>query len=212
MHDLRGEAPYLHEVADDRKGTRFLQSGPIDDEILCQTHEAMTQGADRYGIEFCRRVAAEVPQNGRRSQVRNPQPDQLVRFACLNVWRFCASKYGRGLGVLGPYGRILQDVTFNKSLEFPDLILARNHLRVDASVEATMAIAPFPVRLAELRFWLFVLSGVQFFLKLDKRILRGANDGFLANFADPVTLVQLDPTLVHDVPILKTLMGNMVGR
>ena len=211
MLDLRGEDHYLHEVSQDQKGTKFLQSGPIDDQILCFAHEQQTQAADRYGIEFCRRVIAKVPQNGVRAHVPNRNPDLLVRFACLMVWRHCISKYGRGIGALGPYGEQLRAAVFDNVGELPMLFLARNHVRLDSQNEATIAIAPFPVRLAEVRCWLFSVSGVQFYLKLDKRTLPGESGGFVANGADPVTLLQLDPMLTQNVPILQSLMTNMVA-
>lgn len=212
MLDLRGQDSYLHEVTDDRKRTRFLQSGPIDDQIFCLRHEGLTQRADRYGIDFCRRAHELVPQNGLRGTVPNPDPDLLVEFACLMVYRFCISKYGTGVGALGPYGSKLQEIVFADTLVYPMLFLARNHLRVDGQTEATIAIAPFPVRLGGIRCWLFCVSGVQFFLKLDQRPLPGERDGFAANKANPVMLLQLDPMLTRDVPILQQLMSNMAAR
>lgn len=212
MVDLRGDDPHLHEVTKDRKGTRFLQTGPIDDQILCQSHEQQTQTADRYGIEFCRRVIAEVPQDGATAQISNPDPDMLVRFACLMIWRYCISKYGRGIGSLGPYRNQLQAAVFNDARDLPVMLLARNHLRLDGKIESQLAIAPFPVRLAKVRCWLFSVSGVQFFLKLDKRSLPGESEGFAANGANPVTLLQADPMLTQNVPILRDLMTNMTAR
>lgn len=212
MADLRGDDSYIHEIAQDRKGTRFLQSGPIDDSILCASHEHATQAADRYGIEFCRRVIAEVPQDGVRAQVPNPDPGLLVRFACLNIWRHCISKYGPGIGALGPFGRQLEAAIFCNAGELPLLLLARNHLRINHETESTIAIAPFPVRLGEIRFWLFSFSGVQFYLKLDKRRSPGNSEELAANDADPATILQLDPMLVKNVPLLETLMANMVAR
>ena len=212
MGDLRGESPYLHEVTDSMKGTKFLQSGPIDNSILCLRHEQQTQSADKYGIEFCRRVFDQVSQNGVRAQVSNPDPNLLVRFACLTVWRFCISKHGRGNGALGPYGELLRTAIFDSSGELPMMFLARNHLRLDHQNESTVAIAPFPIRLVGIRFWLFCVSGVQFYLKLDKRPLPGDWERFAANGADPATLLQLDPMLTRDVPILQEMMTNMVAH
>ena len=212
MHDLRSGDPFLHEVTQDRIGTRFLQSGPVDNQILCLAHEQQTQVPDRYGIEFCRRVITEVPQNGQRAMVSNPKPELLVRFACLSVWRHCVSKYGQGIGALGPYGEQLRAVVFDNSSETPILYLARNHMRVNGTTESTIAIPPFQVRLAAVRCWLFSFSGVQFYLKLDQRALPGEHEGFAANGADPVTLLQLDPMLAQDIPIMQSLMVNMLAR
>ena len=212
MKDLSGKDPHLHEVTENRNGTKFLQSGPFDDQILCLAHEQQTQAADRYGIEFCRRVIAEVPQNGARAQVKNSNPDLLVRFACLNIWRYCVSKYGPGIEKLGPYGKQLQAAVFDEIHDLPLLFLSRNHLKMDSETESTMAIAPFPVRLGDVRCWLFSVSGVQFYLKLDKRPLPGENEGFAANGADPVTLLQLDSMLTQNVPILRRMLANMVAR
>ena len=212
MFDIRGDEPYLHTVTQDQMGTKFSQSGPIDDQILCLLHEQQTEDADRYGIEFCRRVIAEVPQNGERALVQNSNPDLLVRFACLIVWRHCISKHGPGICALGPYGQQLQTAIFDDVSRLPILYLARNHLRMDNQTESTIALAPFPVRLADVRCWLFSVSGVQFYLKLDKRSLPGDGESFAANGADPVTLLQLGPTLAHNVPILQSMMANMVLR
>ena len=212
MADFRGKAPYLHMVCDDQKGTEFLQSGIIDDQILCLRHEKQTQSADKYGIEFCRRVIAEIPQNGVRAQLSNPNPNLLVRFACLMTWRHCISRHGPGIRALGPYGEKLRAAIFDDSRWFPMMFLARNHLKMDSNTEATLAIAPFPIRLADVRCWLFSISGVLFYLKLDQRSLPGEREGFAANGADPVTLLQLDSMLTQNVPILQSLMTNMLAR
>jgi hypothetical protein len=213
MSDLRGpDDGYLHEIAQSRKGTKFLQSGPFYKGILCLDHERMTQAADKYAIEFCRRVFATVPQGGQRAMVPNPNPGLLVRFACQTVWRMAVSEFGRGEESLGRYAEQLRDVVFSGSDALPLLFLARNHLTVGGRAEATLAIAPFPVRLGDVRCWLFSVSGVQFYLKLDRRSLPGERDGFAANESDPVALLKLDSREAHETPILHELMRNATAR
>lgn len=213
MHDLRGNGgQYVHEIAHGRVGTKYLQSGPIDKGILCLAHEQLTQEADKYGAEFCRRILATVPQGGPRAQVPNPQPDLLVKFACQTVWRMAVSKHGLGEQTLGPYAPQLREMIFAGSGWQPLVFLARNHLTVERREEAKLAIAPFPVRLGSVRCWLFSVSGVQFYVKLDQRLLPGESDGFAANGADPVTLMQLDRMEAHQAPILKELMRDAANQ
>ena len=210
MLDLRGKDPYLHQVVDDQMGTRYQQSGPIDTSILCAKHEAATQLPDKYAIEFCRAVARLVPQVGFDGYIENPKPELLTRFACLTVWRFCVSQVGRGKSSLGNYGPLLESIALGEGEEHPTLLLCRNHLRATTSTEATMAIAPFPTRLEGVRVWLFVVSGVQFYLKLDRRMYPANGEQFAANKSNPVRLFELPPVLAHEAPILKGLLSNML--
>ena len=213
MHDLKGQDDQsVHEISEGRTGTRFLQSGPIGKGILCLAHEQMTQEPDKYGAEFCRRVLSTVPQGGVRALVSNPKPDLLVKFACQTIWRMAVSKHGRGEEALGPYAANLREVVFAGSNRHPLLFLARNHLTVEHRSEATLAIAPFPIRLGSVRCWLFSISGVQFYLKLDQRQLPGERDGFAANGADPVMLIQLDQREAHETPILQGIMRNAARK
>lgn len=210
MLDLKGGDPYLHQVIDDQKGTRYQQSGPIDNSILCAKHESATQVPDKYAVEFCRGVANSIPQFGYDGYVENPKPDLLTRFACLTVWRFCVSRVGRGKSSLGPYGSDLEKIALGDLNDHPILLLCRNHLRAAHSTEATMAIAPFPTRLGDVRVWLFVVSGVQFYLKLDRRPYPANGDQFAANNSNPVRLFELPAVLAHEAPILKGLLSNMI--
>ncbi len=210
MLDLKGPDPFIHQVVDDQMGTRYQQSGPIDNSILCAKHEAATQLPDKYAIEFCRSVARSVPQVGFDGYVRNPKPELLTRFACLTVWRFCVSQVGRGKAALGPYAPVLEKIALGEVDNHPVLLLCRNHLRATNTTEATMAIAPFPTRLDGVRVWLFVISGVQFYLKLDRKPYPANGEQFAANKSDPVRLFELPAILAHEAPILKGLLSNMI--
>ena len=209
MKDLRGDGPYVHEIADDRHGTRYLQSGPIDSLILCNEHEKMTQKADKYAVEFCRKVTNSIPQIGFDGYVENSKPELLAQFVCQTVWRFTASRFGRGLSALGPYEKILRGCVFENVQESPRFLLSRNHLRATHSTEATMTIAPFPNRMGDVRIWLFVISGVQFYLKLDRRPFPANGEEYSANLSNPVRLFELQAQLAHEVPVLQKILGNM---
>ena len=185
MKDVKGEGSYLHEVRDSLDGTRFLQNGPWDRDLLCDIHERMTQDADDYGIEFCRRVVAEITQDDGQRSIVNANPKLLAKFVYQTIWRFCASRLGRGATALGPYCKMIENSLFGDIwVEFP-VLASRNHLRLPDGSESTLVIAPFPTRLGKWRFWLFAVGGVHFFIKLDKRPLPGDLTDCLAGGANP---------------------------
>ena len=212
MLDVRGTDSYLHQIEIDRDGTTFLQNGLWDSNILCATHEECTQNADKFAVEFCRNVVAEIPQVSGTPQTMRAKPDLLEKFAYQTIWRFCASQKGRGLGVLGPYGRAIEGHVFgNRRISLP-ILIARNHLKMPNGTESSLVVAPFPTRLAHWRCWLFSVGGVQFYVKLDKRPFPIDWRTYEANATDPVRLFQLDAMKAFDVPILQPLMKRMTNR
>jgi hypothetical protein len=212
MHDLRGGESYVHEVHDDRNGTRYQQSGPLDDTILCSAHERKTQRADDFGVDFCRAVKRSIPQAGGVKWVDNPNPELLVRFACQTIWRFSASRFGRGLSALGPYEAIIREIVFQDSSDFLPLLIARNHLRMPDGNESTLVIAPFPIRLGHWRCWNFTIGGIHFYTKFDRRPFPTDWNCYLVTRSNPLSLFQLDGTVVSDVPILQPLLKRMVSQ
>nr|WP_295661037.1 hypothetical protein [Polymorphobacter sp.] len=212
MKDVRGDDSYLHEIRESLDGTRFLQNGPWDRDLLCSIHEGGTQEADGYGIEFCRSVVAEIRQDDASRLIENAKPRVLAKFAYQVVWRFCASHFGRGASALGPYGKMLESSLFaSQWVELP-ILISRNHLRMPNGAESTLVIAPFPTRIGHWRFWLFAVGGVHFFIKFDKRPLPDNIGHCLAGQADPLTLFRLSDMDVTRVPILQPLMQRMVAR
>jgi hypothetical protein len=212
MHDLRDGDSYVHEIQDNRDGTRYRQSGPLDDAILCSAHEYKTQLADDFAVDFCRSVKGEVPQSAGVRWIDNPKPDLLVRFACQTIWRFTASRHGRGLKALGPYEPILRAIVFEEAPKLLPLLIARNHLRMPDGSESTLVIAPFPIRFGHWRCWNFTVGGVHFYTKLDRQPFPADWHRYLVGESNPLSLFQLDGTLVSDVPILQPLLKRMVAR
>lgn len=211
MHDLRGSDSFLHEVLDSKAGTRFLQSGPWDRNILCDKHEAVTSRPDEYAVKFCRAVIRSIDQNGYDGFISNPQPNLLARFSYQCIWRFAASQDGRGLAALGRYAEILQRAVFEDGPCALSFLIARNNLRTPIGTEATMAIAPFPTRLGNVRTWLFSVSGLQFYVKLDRQPFPVGGESHSAHASTSVRLFQLPAQLAHNVPILQKIIANMVS-
>ena len=209
MHDLRGNDPYLHEAVDTKNGTRYLQSGPWDRNILCGRHEALTARPDEYAVEFCRSVVQSIQQDGHDGFILNPHPELLARFSYQCIWRFAASQSGRGLEALGRYAGILQGAVFNDEPCVLPFLIARNHLRTPIGSEATIAIAPFPIRFGDIRAWLFAVSGQQFYVKLDRRPFPLDGEKLSAHNAKSVRLFQLPPRMAHEVPVLQKILSNM---
>jgi hypothetical protein len=212
MLDLKGDGPHLHQGEENRQGTKYLQNGLWDSNILCCQHEQKTAAADEYGIEFCRNVKSQIPQSIAANWVNNSKPDLLVQFAYQNIWRFCASSKGRGLKALGPYAKKLQNHIFgNETSDFP-ILLARNHLKTIDNNESTIAIPPFPNKLGRWRFWMFSISGVQFYIKLDNQPFPESYKNFIVNNRQSVLLHKLDTMTDFNVPILQPLILNMISK
>lgn len=209
MHDLRAEGAFVHQIVDGSSGTKYLQSGPFDDGILCSEHESAMQSADKYAVEFCRRVRATLPQFDGDNYVPNPKPKLLVRFAYQTIWRFCASGHGRELQTLGPYEPEIRSAIFEGGDSSIPMLIARNHLLGFDGLESTIAIAPFPIRLAGIRAWLFAVGGVHFYVKLDRRPFPADGDEFIANNTTSVRLSKLDAMSVHETPMLQNLLSNI---
>lgn len=210
MHDVKGADNHIHEISFQRRGTKFLQSGLIDKNILCQNHEASTQKFDDYAVRFCRRVRNTIGQSNITKPVENPNPHHLGVFAMSTVWRFCASQAGRGLNALGSYQQMMLDGIFRGSECTLPLTIARNHLKMPDGSESTLVIAPFPMRMNQWRAWFFAIGGVHFYLKLDARPFPPEFDSYLANVANPVQLVGLPEMQALNVPMLQPIMAQMI--
>ncbi|WP_309752015.1 hypothetical protein [Novosphingobium sp.] len=178
---------------------------------MCEVHERKTSRPDEYAIKFCRSVIKKIEQSGEDGFVDNPEPKLLGRFVCQTIWRFAASNGGRGLLSLGPYESQLRNISFFDAECNIEFLIARNHLRAPDGSEATLALAPFPSRLAEVRVWLFGVSGLHFYVKLDQRPFPANGREFTAHESCSVRLFQLPPRMAHDVPILQKILSNMVG-
>ena len=209
MIDLRGEDSYVHEVVDDQSGTRFLQNGPWDRAILCEVHERITSKPDDYAVKFCRNVIKKIKQDGEDGLIDNPEPALLARFVCQSIWRFAACNAGRGLSSLGPYENQLREIVFSGANCTIPFLVARNHLLAPNGSEATLALAPFPSRLGDVRIWLFGVSGLHFYVKLDQRPFPANGQEFMAHNSPSIRLFQLPPKMAHDVPILQKILSNM---
>jgi hypothetical protein len=212
MIDVKGDGSHLHEVRDSLDGTRFLQNGPWDRDILCELHERLTQSADDYGTEFCRGIVTEITKEQAHQTATNANPRLLAKFVYQVVWRFCVSRLGRGADALGPYGDLIEKSLFHNHWNELPILASRNHLQLPDGSESTLAIAPFPTRLGNWRFWLFAIGGVHFFLKLDKRPLPQDMTDCLAGQASPLKVFRLADMDVTTVPILQQLMQRMITK
>lgn len=212
MLDVRGNDPHLHQIQLDREGSKFLQNGPWDDDILCAEHEELTQAADDYAAKFCREAVAKVSQSSGRGTIPNPKPDLLAKFAYQTVWRFSGSRLGRGVNTLGPFSDIMRDCSFGSRTPELPVLLARNHLTMPDGSESSLVVAPFPSRLGQWRCWLFSVGGVQFYTKCDRRPFPNGWQDYFANRNNPAVILKLEKMQAHLVPILQPVMRQMAKR
>lgn len=212
MLDVRGSDPHLHQIQLDRDGSKFLQNGPWDDNILCSEHEVLTQAADDYAVKFCREVVATVPQSSAGGTIPNPKPDLLAKFAYQTIWRFSGSRLGRGLSALGPFANLMRDCCFGSNSPELPVLLARNHLTLPDGSESSLVVAPFPSRLGQWRCWLFSVGGVQFYTKCDQRSFPDEWQDHFVNRNDPAVIQRFDNMQAHVVPILQPVMKKMIKR
>jgi hypothetical protein len=136
----------------------------------------------------------------------------LAYFVHATVWKFVVSRHGRDHGLsLGPYEAQIRDYLFRDRSRELAFIVAQHRLHV-AGNEAPLAIPPHRQKLGPWRTWLFVIGGLQFHLKTDKREFPAAWRPFLGNANNPLLLTDGPNMDWRDVPILKPIIERMGRR
>ena len=214
VHDIKGEHTSVFEGSAHRTGYKMSQSGPLDDSILCGVHERSLSESDRYGVDFCRSFddVAVKGYQGRGFDVPNRKPGLLYQFVCSTVWRTAVSNKTLPADVgLGHYEPILQADSFANSREGPELsfLVWRSQLTSSNHAVSNLIAVPHKIRIDGVRFFRFLVSGLTFDLKVDRRPDFPALDLFKANGKDPIIVVCSPPLELALHPGLANIFNNM---
>lgn len=211
MRDIKGAKPHLVAGSRHHDGFKFHQNGTWDEKLLCNHHENVLGAGDTYGVDFCRRwreVGITWP-DGKATSVANPEPDKLIHFAYGIIWRHVHCEAGQDLGIgLGPYSCEMLEEMENLGPYSLQLLVSGNPLTIEGR-RADICIAPYRDRMGDLNVWHFTISGLDFYLKTDRRPFRASWRPYLANENDPIVIGLIPEREVHQVPKLFPILGRM---
>lgn len=211
MLDMKADSHQLVGGNRHRDGVKLQQNGEWDDTLICEEHEKSIGSADDYGIRFCRsfRTKGTERPNDRALDVPNPEPDSLVHFAYAVIWRHVASASRRADRLdLGPFGDEMLDAMQARGPYALQLIVGRNPLTVRGQ-RVDVAIAPYRERMDRWNVWHFAISGLDFYLKTDRRPFPTSWHPYLANNNNPIVVGQTDERGMHQVPKLFPILRRM---
>lgn len=214
IHEIRAGEPNALIGRRHVEGRKFTQSGTWDDGILCDVHEQALHASDTYAVEFCRTFLDHaVPVVGASGyEVPNPSPHLLTRFVMSVVWRYVVSRLGRADRVsLGPYEARLRSLVFSPAsaqLE-PDIMICRSASQLDGRT-IPFAVDPHSGRVGGLIYWRFLVSSLDFRMKLDAR-RDGMPDALLANGKDPLIVCDLGAEDIRQVPAYQAIFARMAA-
>lgn len=194
---------------------KLVQSGLIDNALLCHTHEKATETFDKYGIEFCRTFQdkAESTKSGNGYLVVNPRPDHLAKFAYACVWRHVMSKYGREVGLkLGRYEQLMRASIFEGEAPALPVVIGVSHLRNEQGLPQKICVPPFYSRALPANRWVFTVGYLDFMVFCDQRSLSPNLAGGLAHRDDPLLCVITDGQLYTESKVLRPLVQKMVEQ
>src|SRR5262249_39084309 len=145
--------------------------------------------------------------------ISNPEPGLLIRFIYATVWRRVLSSDGKRIGLsLGPFREVIEDHLFGTGPASLPAIVGRANLRSLDGTHAMVAIPPYRQKLANWNVWHFHVAGLDAYLKTDQRPFPADFSPYLVNDNDPLTLVQIDPLRVDQVPILQPVLQQMYSK
>lgn len=211
MLDMKADSPQLVGGNRHRDGVKLQQNGEWDDALLCAYHETSIGIGDDYGVRFCRSFRTKGIQrpNDRALDVPNARPDLLMHFAYAVIWRHVASASGWADRLdLGPFGDEMLDAMQARGPYDLELIVGRNPLTVRGQ-QVDIAIAPYRERMERWNVWQFTISGLDFYLKTDRRPFPESWRPYLANSNNPIVVGQIDERGIHQVPKLFPILHRM---
>jgi hypothetical protein len=169
-HDIRANQPNLHVYTINRPGFKPSQAGIYDDGILCEQHEGVIQIYDKYGVEFCRNFESNRQMLDIDIFQVEVDSDLLVRFVVSVLWRYSVStRPETNMVHLGPYERCMGDIVFAGANCCPEPALfmwANKSTNLDVT---KLCIPPAVGRFLDVRHLSFVVGGLTFVLKVDRR-------------------------------------------
>lgn len=211
MLDMKADSPQLVGGDRHRDGVKLQQNGEWDDALLCANHEGSIGIGDDYGVRFCRYFRTKGIQrpNDRALDVPNVRPDLLMHFAYGVIWRHVASASGRANRLdLGPFGDEMLDAMQARGPYDLELIVGCNPLTARGR-RVDIAIAPYRERMEGWNVWHFAISGLDFYLKTDRRPFPESWRPYLANSNNPIVVGQIDERGFHQVPKLFPILRRM---
>jgi hypothetical protein len=209
--DIRGDGKHAIVGSRNHVGFKTSQSGDSDGNLLCHSHELMTQNPDKYAIEFVRLANAIWQKNNsdREFFVANPHPDRLTKFALTTIWRESVRAGGFGKHALGPYRKRIEDFIFygGPALDTPVYAFRTQHT---AKEHGPINYNLYPHRLKFLNFnsWRFVVSGMSFYVILDNRVSEFIED-FRVDQNNPARILVMDSKDISTLGTLKPILRNM---
>jgi hypothetical protein len=212
-HLIKDGAPHAITASRHYRGAKPSQGGPFSNEILCRNHEAMTAAADKYAVEFVRRINdAWDHKSTRLLRIENPQPHFLREFAILTIWREVHSGHAPGL-TLGPYEEPVRSLIFDggPALEWPVVVQRTNFLLTETRAAVDFNLHPYRIKFAGRNGWLLTVAGIGFFVISDRRGLASPFEEFRADVLNPVPITVADPMPFTDVGALKYILRNMAS-
>ncbi len=213
-HEVRDGAPHVIAASRHHRGAKPSQGGAFTDHLLCSQHESLTAAADKYAVEFVRRVADAWGDRKRQTtlQVDNPQPGLLRSFALLTIWREIHSQQVPGLS-FGPYEDAVRRHLFEgrTAPEWP-LIAQRTNFVLPGKGATDFNLDPYRVRFAGRGGWMLTVAGVAFFIISDQRGLPAQFVEWRVDLHNPASLTVSDPLPFTDVGAVKVILASMADR
>lgn len=213
-HEIRGDATHVVGASRHHRSAKPSQGGVFCDHLLCSNHESLTAGADKYAVEFVRRVADAWGDRKQRTtlEVDNPQPHLLRTFTLLTIWREIHSLQDPGLS-LGPYEDLVRRHLFDGK-EAPDwpVIAQRTNFFLPQKGAIDFNLHAYRIRLTDRSGWMLTVAGIAFFVISDRRGLPEAFSEWRVDLHNPAPLTVSDPLPFTDVGAIKVILAGMASK
>ncbi len=212
-HEIRDGASHAVAASRNHPRAKPSQGGIFSNDLLCSEHERLTAAADKYAVEFVRRVDDAW---GDRTQltkleVDNPEPELLRSFALLTIWREVHCKHEPGLS-LGPYEDIVRGHLFEgKGAPNWPVVAQRTNFILPGAGVVDFNLHPYRVRFSDRAGWALTVAGTAFFVISDRRGLPLVFSRWRADLYDPAPLTVSDPLPFTEVGALKAILAGMVS-
>ena len=192
-----------HVIAASRSqiGVRRTQAGTFSTDLLCREHENQTGAADKYAVEFVRRVQVERSRAPAASllYVTNPTPEMLLRFALSTIWRQVHSENENG-AELGPYeGPVRRFLFEGAAAPNSGVVVQRTRFTLPITEAMDFNVYPYRARLGGRTTWVFAAAGVYFVTAIDHRGFPPLFHDWRADQQDPCPVPVADPMPLTEV-------------
>jgi hypothetical protein len=155
---------------------RISQSGIFDRNILCETCDNNIGKLEDYASTILSQARQSSPNEYDFYEVDPFDGNRFIRFCSSLLWKYSATQKEYGRLDLGPYQKILREISFNNAC-IPDSVDAFIILlkRFPDDKEIIGYRAPLLDRKESINFARFWIGGFLVFVKLDKRRYKNSN-------------------------------------